>query len=290
MEAQTATDDPLLRPDLLSAWRLHSLNLLADTHTSRIYRVQRDDGKGAVIKLLKPEGRHERAGFAYLAWRNGLGAVRVLEQDNEACLLEDAGAESLANLHKSEGDRAATPILCQLLPLLHAPSPQPPPADLVSLEQHFHSLFELAEQAGPHREMACWAAAEARELLSRQTRSIPLHGDLHHDNVFKGKDGVWRVIDPQGLIGDPAYEVANIFGNPGGSHLFASERVARLADDFAPMLECSPLTVLRFAGVHAMLSIAWSLHRPETPETVENIRERTTVARHLRSLIEQQSV
>jgi streptomycin 6-kinase len=290
MDERPQSDDPLLRPDLLAGWNLGAPRLLADTHSSRLYRVVRADGSDAILKLLKPEGLRERAGFAYLAWRDGRGAVRLLEQADDACLLEDAGAISLADLHRMEGDAAATPILCQVLPLLHAPSDRTPPPDLIALEQHFRCLFELAERDGPHREMAIWAASEARDLLGRQTRQIPLHGDLHHDNVMKDAHGTWRVIDPQGLIGDPAYEVANIFGNPGGAHLFEPARVVRLAEALAPVLGCSPLTVLRYAGAHAMLSTAWSLRPPESADAAENIRERATVAGFIRSLIARQSV
>lgn len=290
MDSKAAPDDPLLRADLLAGWRLHAPHLLADTHSSRLYRVRRADGSSAVLKQLKPEGLRERAGFAYLAWRDGLGAVRLLEQTDDACLLDDAGTQSLADLHKAKGDEAATPILCQLLPLLHAPSDQTPPAGLIPLERHFRSLFQLAQKEGPHREMANWAAMQARDLLDSQTRKIPLHGDLHHDNVMKDTHGTWRIIDPQGLIGDPAYEVANIFGNPGGAHLFEPARVVRLAEAFAPVLDCDPLKVLRYAGAHAMLSTAWSLNEPHNAHAAENIRERLAVAGFIRSLIEQQSV
>ncbi|TRL38508.1 aminoglycoside phosphotransferase family protein [Rhizobium straminoryzae] len=290
MDEGSPSVDPLLRSDLLRGWSLNAPRLIADTHSSRLYRVRRADGSGAILKQLKPEGLRERAGFAYLAWRNGLGCVRLLEQSDDACLLDDAGTQSLADLHKAEGDEAATPVLCELLPLLHAPSDRPPPPDLIPLERHFRSLFRLAEKDGPHREMAVWAARHARDLIDHQTRQIPLHGDLHHDNVMRGIDGTWRVIDPQGLIGDPAYEVANIFGNPGGAHLFEPARVVRLAETFAPVPGCDPRTVLRYAGAHAMLSTAWSLNEPDNPNATENIRERLAVAGFVRSLIGQQSV
>ncbi|MCO5730675.1 aminoglycoside phosphotransferase family protein [Rhizobium sp. SSA_523] len=277
-------EDPLLIRDRLTAWQLKAPRLLADTYTSRLYRVGRADGTGAILKLLKPEGQHERAGFVYLAWRDGSGAVRLLAQDADACLLEDAGATSLADLHAREGDRGATPILSALLPLLHAPSRQSPPADLVPLERHFRSLFMLAGTDGPHREMALWATEEARDLLASEARRIPLHGDLHHDNVLQGADRRWRAIDPQGLIGDPAYEVANLFGNPSGPHLFAPERVTALAQAFAPAVgSCSPARILRYGGVHAMLSVAWSLERPDDADAVTNIRERLAVAGFIRS-------
>lgn len=279
-------DDGVISRDLVEAFDIEKAHRLADTPTSRVFRVTRRGGSPAILKQLKAEGRHERLGFAYLGWRNGLGAVRLLAQIEDACLLEDAGIQSLANLHASAGDAAATEVLCALLKLLHAPSPMAPPAELLPLERHFKSLFDLADNHGPYQPLAGWAATEAKRLLSHQTRQIPLHGDLHHDNVLQGKDGLWRAIDPQGLIGDPAYEVANVFGNPSGPHLFEPARVERLAASFAPVLGCSPRRVLGFAGVHAMLSVAWSLSGPESDGAVTNIRERLAVATAIRSLIE----
>ncbi len=44
-------------------------------------------------------------------------------------------------------------------------------------------------------------------LLSSMTAEIFLHGDLHHDNILKNGE-TWVAIDPQGIIGEPAFEAA----------------------------------------------------------------------------------
>ncbi len=53
----------------------------------------------------------------------------------------------------------------------------------------------------------------ANELLSEPCEEVFLHGDLHHENILLGPHG-WVVIDPKGLVGDPAYEPAAFLHNP----------------------------------------------------------------------------
>ena len=46
----------------------------------------------------------------------------------------------------------------------------------------------------------------AENLLQTPNETV-MHGDLHQDNViFDASDGIWKVIDPFGVIGDPVYE------------------------------------------------------------------------------------
>jgi len=45
------------------------------------------------------------------------------------------------------------------------------------------------------------------QLLDSITNEIVLHGDLHHDNILKNNNH-WIAIDPKGVIGDPAFEIA----------------------------------------------------------------------------------
>ena len=40
-----------------------------------------------------------------------------------------------------------------------------------------------------------------------------LHGDLHHGNILNNKNE-WLVLDPKGVIGEPAYELAYFIRNP----------------------------------------------------------------------------
>ncbi len=52
-----------------------------------------------------------------------------------------------------------------------------------------------------------------RRLLETSPPPVLLHGDLHHFNVLRhGED--WIAIDPEGVMGDPAYEFAAFMRNP----------------------------------------------------------------------------
>jgi streptomycin 6-kinase len=51
------------------------------------------------------------------------------------------------------------------------------------------------------------------DLLKTLDKEVLLHGDLHHDNILQNGDD-WMVIDPKGMIGDPAFEIAAFIRNP----------------------------------------------------------------------------
>jgi streptomycin 6-kinase len=53
------------------------------------------------------------------------------------------------------------------------------------------------------------------DLVADNTSMVVLHGDLQHFNVLNA-GGSWRVIDPHGWVGDPAFEAAALLANPRG--------------------------------------------------------------------------
>jgi len=80
-------------------------------------------------------------------------------------------------------------------------------------------------------------ARELRDnLLQTSVKEVLLHGDLHHDNISQNSDN-WAVIDPKGVIGDPAYEVGAFIRNPmpellnqADSHKIIRNRVSRFSE------------------------------------------------------------
>jgi streptomycin 6-kinase len=152
----------------------------------------------------------ERAGYRLMSWWGGDGAANVLEAGDGALLMERAqGAGSLADMARDGRDDEACRILCRTAAGLHAPRSHPPP-ELHPLDQWFRPLFDLA----PHHAVLAPAAELARSLLLEPRDVRPLHGDLHHDNVLDFGDRGWLAIDPHGLLGESAFDLANIFTNP----------------------------------------------------------------------------
>ena len=77
-----------------------------------------------------------------------------------------------------------------------------------------------------------------------------LHGDLHHENILLGPSK-WVVIDPKGLVGDPAFELSAFVRNP----LEELRRRPNLGDFL-----CARITMLaKVTGYNPWRIWGWSL-------------------------------
>jgi streptomycin 6-kinase len=79
-------------------------------------------------------------------------------------------------------------------------------------------------------------------------------------------DRGWLAVDPKGLLGDPAYETANIFINPERGEKIASDprRIAARADILSQRLGYNRKRILGWAAAHAALSACWDLEAGKT--------------------------
>ncbi|MDP9840215.1 streptomycin 6-kinase [Neorhizobium huautlense] len=280
---------PALSDALATRWRIRSFHLIADTRSSYVYRVQCDDRTNAIVKQLKPSGLHELPGFDFLDWRGGNGTVRLLDRTETAALLEDAGMVMLRDYRLTHGEDASNGVVVDVLNRLHAISSAPHPAELMPLKRHFQSLYVRAADANdPLADVFAYCTAMADDLIATQENIRPLHGDLHHENIIADACGVWRAIDPQGLIGDPAYDVANIFGNPNGAFadIVDPARIITLVRLFAITIGCSEEKILRYAIAHAGLSICWSFEGGDRISAGGNASERLAFFKVARRLLE----
>ena len=268
-------------------WSLGDIVQIADTPGSNVYRARTGAGAQVVVKLLKPRGIEELAGMDYLAWREGHGAVGLLARQDNACLLQDAGPITLEDHRLTAGEDAAIEVFANVLAALHAPSVHRPPGGLTPLTHHFRALTERGAPAHPeHADDLIWAADIARSLLARQTQPMPLHGDLHHENILSLDGHEWRAIDPHGLFGDPVYDVANFFGNPIGRPDITcdSDRILRIVRTTAPALQCSTEKLLHYAAAHAALSACWSIDDPVSEEDFQDALDRLAFLKVARNL------
>ena len=196
----------------LTRWSLKPAGEPIRTRASRLLPVLRDV-QPAMLKL--PEAEDERRGYLPLEYWNGDGAARLLARSEygEAMLIERAtGTRSLAAMARSgaAGDEEATAILCDAIAALQQPR-GPVPSGLIPLETWFQDLFPAAEK---HGGILARAAAAANELLPAQREILPLHADLHHDNVLDFEAKGWLAIDPKSVIGDRAFEYTILFCDP----------------------------------------------------------------------------
>jgi streptomycin 6-kinase len=243
-------------------WNISGAELIAETFSSRIWKVVRADGSPAVVKALKPfdDVADELRGAHFLAWRHGHGAVRLFGRDGRKMLIEYAGERHLSAVLDHDGDRSATEVAVEVMARLHAPSEHPAPTALQPLRERFADLFaKAAEDRNRGRESLYVEAAELADRLLGDRRNIrPLHGDLHHDNVLLSPRG-WLAIDPKGVLGEPAFDAANMFYNPldRDDLCLDPERIAGMATVFSRSMTIDPRRLLDFAVAYGCLSAAW---------------------------------
>lgn len=262
----------MIPADLPTGWGVADAALLSDGIGGKVWRAMLAEGGTAIVKQLSPLAVRDRAdGEAWLRWRGGNGAVRLLDRRGPLLLMEDAAGPSLLDVFGADGDDAATEIAGWVIRALDAPAGVPAPSSLISLRENFSSLFARAGSE-TMRSQFVEAAGLAQRLLDGQRDERPLHGDFHHENVLLSSRG-WLVIDPRGVVGDPGYEAANWFYNPVESELrYRPERAAEVAMTLAPAIDRPPETLLDWGFVHSALSASWHLEDGNRDEAERSLR------------------
>ncbi|HTN63751.1 MAG TPA: aminoglycoside phosphotransferase family protein [Devosia sp.] len=253
---ETALNRALIR------WSLTKSTPIADSACSAIFRVEQNGRNFAALKILKPyAAEDERRGATLMNWYGGEGAATVFDIHGDTIFMEWLDGGTLGDAVRAGHDDDATIAIATLVANLHRPRSDIPEG-LLELRSQFASLFKTDVRQWPHtaRDLYARACGIALKLFDKPFASIPLHGDLHHDNIMASDRG-WLAIDPKGLLGDPAYEFANVFRNPNGASPLVTDprRINGLADVFADRLGLSRKRLLGWAAAHSALSACWDL-------------------------------
>ena len=185
----------------------------------------RADGTLAVFKCgVVADNSSIRDELAALQHWDGDGAVLVLEADRDAgaFLLERLiPGQGIVEMDDVESTRIAAGLMRRLwkpLPLRHAFPTLAGWGDAFTKlrERHNGTTGPLPSAIIERGEALYW------ELVTSQAAPIVLHGDLHHFNILSAQREPWLIIDPHGVIGEPAFEVGpwlrNTVGDPNGPH------------------------------------------------------------------------
>ncbi|WP_180357992.1 aminoglycoside phosphotransferase family protein [Streptomyces sp. NP160] len=286
-------------PAVVDRWRRHwRLGPLTQVPASIhwVGRGVRDDGRPCVLKLAVPGAPQPLAEVHWLRRTAGQGhgaaadvrPVRLLDARPTAGaqLLElvEPGEPLAAPLLAAAGtarfaaaDDAACEVIGSAARAVRRPAPVPRDDDeradpagraaLGSVRGHLRELLAVAELRDPRHlllpaRLVEVAAQQGRHLLGTAAAAgqadALLHGDLHHDNVLSAAGG-WVVIDPHGVVGEPAYEVAAAVYNPFRLGELAAGRAVVRCDRLAQASQLPEDRVRGWALVQAVLSAVWSL-------------------------------
>ncbi|MBM4211728.1 MAG: streptomycin phosphotransferase [Gammaproteobacteria bacterium] len=246
-------------PELVAAIasRLDLRDLKEVTNLTYNYVLSGFQGHNPIILKLGLD--HEaltRESFALKCFA-GYGAVKVLVEDNGMLLLERAIPGISIKSYFPNQEHKSIEIACGVMKKLHQASiPEghnfPHIKDwLTALDKDWNIPKHYLQKARKLRD----------QLLKTAEPDVLLHGDLHHDNILQNGDE-WLVIDPKGVIGEPAYEVAAFIRNPIPellNHDDAPNIIQGRVTRFAAALELPERRIIDWCFVQAVLAWIWAL-------------------------------
>ncbi|MGJ8527974.1 aminoglycoside phosphotransferase family protein [Maritalea sp.] len=252
---------PFPEPHILNSHKLSNPQFVESTAFGDIWRVKASDGTALALKIYGPRGmRNEAGGFDFLRSRNGLGCAKVHFADQKIALLEWLDGASLGDVARNGDDQSANTVLVEVANKIHSVNPKVE-FELRTVDIWFEALLGLAmsPNANPNGVRAMRQAQQLAKLaLAEQEAPMPLHGDLHHENVRLGTRG-YCAFDAKGVVGEKAFELANAFRNPRGIReiVYDRTRVEALADFWSTAFGVERFKLVRWAAVRSALSIAW---------------------------------
>ena len=173
------------------------------------------DGTEAVLKLIVPRD-NDAAAHEILALRlaNGDGCARLLRDDvaRGAVLLERLG-RSLHDLGLPM--RTRHEILVGCARRMWRPAPDgglPTGADKARLLADFiRRAWEQLDRPCSERAVGhAVACALRRGEAHRESNAVLVHGDVHQWNTLEAPDGGFKLVDPDGLLAEPEYDLGVI--------------------------------------------------------------------------------
>ena len=207
----------------------------------------------------------EAPGFAFLAARDGAGAVRVYDTAPDAALMEWLDGPTLGDIARGGDDDRAAALLAETAARLHA-GPATPIADAPRIDAWLAPFLTCAcapDCPAPAVRALRAAGALGRHLLATARDIRPLHGDLHHDNVIGGPRG-FCAIDAKGVIAERTYELANALRNPAGNAALLRDpaRTTQRVEVWSRVCALDPQRLRQWAAVKTALSIFWRAQGP----------------------------
>jgi streptomycin 6-kinase len=246
--------------DRIAAWRIVADRQVETDHSVLVFG--QSDNRPVVLKVVKQRGNEWLTGRV-LAVFEGRGAVRVYDAVEGAVLLERARPGTPLTAMVARGaDEEATRVLARTIRLMTSPPERATPAH-VPTALDWGRGFDRFTAGGHHLLPDALVSAAARiysDLCRSQTRTLLLHGDLHHDNVLFDDDRGWLAVDPKGVTGEVEYETGATLRNPHDQPAVFSDPsvISRRIRIFAEELSADPHRIVAWAFAQAVLAVIWA--------------------------------
>ena len=250
-------------------WNLSNLQLLKNLSYNYVLSGLRDN-KSIILKLSLDEDNLKKEAAALLAF-SGLGTIALLNQQDDALLLEQALPGYSLKQYFPNRENESIDITWRLIKKLHH-IPANSSHSFPHISDWFKALDKNYDIPNHHLEKARFLRDQ---LLSSATKSILLHGDLHHDNIIQNGNS-WLAIDPKGVRGELSFEVIAFIINPIPTLLTANNPITIINNRihlFAKNLNLDPQRIKNYCYVMAVLAWIWTIEDGTDSSYFRNIIE-----------------
>ena len=205
---------PIVIAELEDRWDIEAGIPFEKGEFNFVAAAMRTDGSEAVLKIAPPYEQTEiHAEAEFLRSRDGNGCVRLVAEDRarSALLIERIRPGVTLDIHFAADPFACVEPAIEVLKSIL----MPPPThirDVQSLDAWFDRFRRFRETDFPQH-YGERALAIYGNLREQTDRICYLHGDFHPGNIVTAGRDSHLVIDPKGLIGHVAYDIAVFLNN-----------------------------------------------------------------------------
>jgi streptomycin 6-kinase len=198
---------PMMIDSLADHWKLNHLVPVDNMTFHYVAKAITNNNQAVVLKISCDEKTiaDERQALMYF---NGDGCIQLIDYhpDYHALLLQQATpGTSLTVLYPTQVDYVMDCYVDTMKKLHSKCLPKQ------HYYRHISDWLKAIDNLIPNQPCPAHLLAKAihlkNKLLTSMTTQIFIHGDLHHDNILKNGNE-WLAIDPKGIIGEPAFEIA----------------------------------------------------------------------------------
>lgn len=242
-------------------WQIELEDPFENSYCNYVAQGKTKNGNGAVLKVSFPDREFYRE-INYLKLQKEGPVPKVLQVDESipAILLEKISpAQTLDTVEEDEAITIAASLMERLWKKAAAPS------DFRSLDELYQDFLRLTETPPMNTLFSADILKKAQDayifLNENPEEDFLLHGDLHQFNMIFDSTKGWTVIDPSGIIGEKAYEVATFLRNPPaiGSDPRLKDILTNRIYTFSRILGLDPKRVYLWGLFQTVLSSLWAV-------------------------------
>ena len=240
--------------DLAERWNLTNLKPFENLTFNYVLSGFQNDVP-IVLKVGIRDGKLKQEARALKFFENH-GAVKLMESSEGAILLQRTiPGNSLVEYFPNK-ENESIEIAANIIQKLHSVN------HIADRFFHIKDLLNILHENWEIPEHYINKAKRIAEYLQKTTeRQVVMHRDLHHDNIVQDGNG-WKIIDPDGVIGDPIYEIASFMINP-IDKIWKDENAISIIKNrihkFSRLLNVYHNRIAQWAFVKSVLCWIWTL-------------------------------